>query len=131
MRGWAHESLLDIVRGRAATRGPAKRASVGRRVGAAGRVRDYLDDVTDRITHNWTPDGRSTLDLLGDGFTILAGPEARVWDVPSGGAPASFHRVQAGVAAALGLRPDEALLVRPDGRPAGSWAAGVTMPAAA
>ena len=57
-------------------------------------------------------DGRSTLDLLGDGFVLLTGPEGEGWsaaDVPT-------HVVTAPeFPAAYGISPSGAALVRPDG----------------
>ena len=63
---------------------------------------DYLDDIADRIPHVWLPDGRtSTLDLLGDGLTVLAGPAARVSPMESHGIPIAVHVVDSATADAL------------------------------
>jgi 2-polyprenyl-6-methoxyphenol hydroxylase-like FAD-dependent oxidoreductase len=57
-------------------------------------------------------DGRSTLDLLGNGFVLLTGPEGRV-PVPPG---VEAHVVEApGFLEAYGITPTGASLVRPDG----------------
>jgi hypothetical protein len=55
----------------------------------------------------------STLDLLGPGFTVLAGDER--WCAAAVSASVAAHRIYCDEwAAATGLAPDGALLVRPD-----------------
>ncbi|WP_421740226.1 FAD-dependent monooxygenase [Cellulomonas sp.] len=123
LRGWADELLLDTYE--------AERRPVGLRNVLRSAVPsdqrdvsgDYLDDIADRIAHRWLPDGRtSTLDLLGDGLTLLAGPHARVGTVASTELPVAVHHVESAVARALGIGDDGAVLVRPDGRATASWA---------
>jgi 2-polyprenyl-6-methoxyphenol hydroxylase-like FAD-dependent oxidoreductase len=72
-----------------------------------------------RVPHAWVRrDGRrvSTLDLLGPGFTVLAGDRGAAWDTSAAygsarlGVPITVHHV----GSKLGLAPDGALLVRPD-----------------
>ncbi|MET0788299.1 MAG: FAD-dependent monooxygenase [Cellulomonas sp.] len=122
LRGWAAESLLDTYE---AERRPVGLRNVERSAVASAQrdvSEDYLDDVADRITHVWLPDGRtSTLDLLGDGLTVLAGPDARVWQGPWNGIPVEVHRVDPAVADALRLGDEGAVVVRPDGRPVARW----------
>ena len=105
LRGWAGESLLDSFE--------AERRPVGlrnmQRSAIASEQRDvsedYLDDIADRIPHVWLPDGRtSTLDLLGDGLTVLAGPRARVPLGQLHGIPVAVHRVDPATADVLGTR---------------------------
>ena len=85
---------------------------------------DYLDDIADRIPHVWLPDGRtSTLDLLGDGLTVLAGPNgARAASAPHD-VPLAVRIVDPATADALGIGADGLVLVRPDGLPIARWVA--------
>jgi putative polyketide hydroxylase len=126
LRGWADETLLDSFE--------AERRPVGLRnmmrsaAGPEGRdvSHDYLDDIADRIPHVWLPDGRtSTLDLLGDGLTVLAGPLATVPSslTASNGIPTAVHVLDRATADALEIGADGLMLVRPDGRPVARWAA--------
>lgn len=124
LRGWAHESLLDSYE---AERRPVGLRNMQRSAVAADQrdvSEDYLDDLVDRIPHAWLPDGRtSTLDLLGDGLTVLAGPDARVVQGSAHGVPVDVRRVDVSVAKALRLGDDGAVVVRPDGRPVARWTA--------
>ncbi len=87
--------------------------------------KDYLDDIADRIPHVWLPDGRtSTLDLLGDGLLVLAGPGAQVplpAPAPALAIPVVVHVLDPATADALQLGADGIMLVRPDGRPIARW----------
>ncbi|OCB50814.1 FAD-binding protein [Mycobacterium malmoense] len=66
-----------------------------------------------RVPHVWVREGVSTLDLLGPGFTVLTGDER--WCAAAASASVAAHRVYGEEwAAATGLAPDGALLVRPD-----------------
>ena len=66
-----------------------------------------------RVPHVWVRDGVSTLDLLGPGFTLLTGDER--WRAAAASASIAFHCVGNDEwAAATGLPPEGALLVRPD-----------------
>ncbi len=77
---------------------------------AANPVRDFVPSSRPgaRLPHGWLDEGRSTLDLIAyDRPTVLVGPEGTLPDavrVPS----------QAWWADVAGMRPDGALLVRPD-----------------
>ncbi|HKH09408.1 MAG TPA: FAD-dependent monooxygenase, partial [Agromyces sp.] len=124
LHGWADESLLDSFE--------AERRPVGLRNmqrSAAGPEQrdvslDYLDDIADRIPHVWLPGTRtSTLDLLGDGLTVLAGPMARVSPMDRQGIPVAVHILDSATADALEIGADGAMLVRPDGRPVARYAA--------
>jgi putative polyketide hydroxylase len=132
LRGWADEAVLDSFE--------AERRSVGLRNMQRSAIpaeerdvsKDYLDDIADRIPHRWLPDGRtSTLDLLGDGLTLLAGPRARVPLDHYEGIPIAVHVVDAATADALQLGAAGLMLVRPDGRPVARWASSADAPAVA
>jgi hypothetical protein len=67
----------------------------------------------------WVRDGVSTLDLLGPGFTVLTGDERWRVAVTSAsaalGIPITMRCIDGDAwAAAAGLAPEGALLVRPD-----------------
>ncbi len=66
-----------------------------------------------RVPHVWVRDGVSTLDLLGPGFTVLTGDQR--WCAAAASASVAAHRVYSDEwAAATGLGPEGALLIRPD-----------------
>ena len=82
-----------------------------------------------RVPHAWVVDGGkrvSTLDLLGPGFTLFTGDDDAAWSdaaaraSKAAGVPISVRRIGTALdadgswAAATGLAPDGALLVRPD-----------------
>jgi 2-polyprenyl-6-methoxyphenol hydroxylase-like FAD-dependent oxidoreductase len=72
-----------------------------------------------RVPHVWVRDGVSTLDLLGRGFTVLTGDEGWRGAVTSAsvalGIPIAMQCIRDEAwAAATGLAPEAALLVRPD-----------------
>lgn len=124
LRGWADESLLDSFE--------AERRPVGLRNmmrSATGPEQrdvsdDYLDDIADRIPHVWLPDGRtSSLDLIAEGLTVLAGPQATVSSslTSPNGIPVAVHVLDGATADALQLGADGVMLVRPDGRPVARW----------
>jgi 2-polyprenyl-6-methoxyphenol hydroxylase-like FAD-dependent oxidoreductase len=83
---------------------------------------DPSGDPGTRAPHVWVQDGRSTLDLFGDRFALLAAGAVEVWrqaaDAAAGdhGIEMDSHEVSAdGFAARYGLGEDGATLVRPDG----------------
>ncbi|MBB5912385.1 2-polyprenyl-6-methoxyphenol hydroxylase-like FAD-dependent oxidoreductase [Nocardia transvalensis] len=63
-----------------------------------------------RVPHHVLPDGRSTLDLVGTEFTLLAGPAGAAWHDQG----LETHRMDETFCTAAGLTPSGALLVRPD-----------------
>ncbi len=68
-----------------------------------------------RLPHAWVADGVSTLDLLGPGFTVLAGDERWRAAVTSASAALGILLTMHCVGDAIaGLPPEGALLVRPD-----------------
>lgn len=120
LRGWAGEELLDSYE---AERRPVAEHNTERSSRPDGSILGtgigLSADLGGRIPHVWVARGEglvSTLDLLGDGLTLLAGP---AWEgaVPPSAAPLRVERLDAIAAHALGLSASGTLLVRPDGRP--------------
>jgi 2-polyprenyl-6-methoxyphenol hydroxylase-like FAD-dependent oxidoreductase len=129
LRGWAAADLLDSYE---RERRPVGAHNVGRSAdpdGARQTAADALPwDLNGRLAHQWVRRGDtavSTLDLLGDGLTVLAGPEEPGWAEAVAAldlvAPVATHAVDEAVARGLGIPPGGALLVRPDGRPVLQW----------
>lgn len=124
LRGWAGLQLLDTYeeeRRPIGIRNTARSAEVGPR----DNSQDYLDDLAGRIPHVWLQSGQSTLDLVGDGLTLLTGPTGRPWcqavselDLP---VPVEVRGVDAHAAEVLGIGREGAILVRPDAIPVLSW----------
>jgi hypothetical protein len=142
LRGWAGEALLDSYE---AERRPVAEHNVERSAQPSGSIRpvtaELRADLGGRIAHLWLPgeDGRmSTLDLLGDGLTLFTGPEAEPWEALAAASeapvPVAVRSLDELTARALGITRRGALLVRPDGVPAGLWTdpdrAGAELPGA-
>jgi 2-polyprenyl-6-methoxyphenol hydroxylase-like FAD-dependent oxidoreductase len=126
LRGWASEGLLDSYE---IERRPVAEHNMARSADRAGSAQNadlaLQADLGGRIphVHVQTEAGpMSTLDLLGPGLTVFAGPDGGRWEAPDGVAadrvPVTVHTVDPIAARALGLRRGEALVVRPDGTPA-------------
>jgi 2-polyprenyl-6-methoxyphenol hydroxylase-like FAD-dependent oxidoreductase len=93
-----------------------------------------------RAPHLWVQhQGKrvSTLDLLGDGFVVIAGPEGAAWAEAARragertGVQVTAHQLGPEVAEAYGLEPSGASMVRPDGFVAWRAKAAPADPAAA
>ena len=75
-------------------------------------------DLNGRLTHHWVRRGDetvSTLDLLGEGVTALAGP-GRAAPIPRMRAPMVTHVLDESTASALAIATGGALVLRPDGQ---------------
>ncbi|MGH3798616.1 MAG: FAD-dependent monooxygenase [Pseudonocardiaceae bacterium] len=81
----------------------------------AESVASYRPDAASgrRAPHIWLPDGRSTLDLFGPWFTLLAGP--RYGDSVLLPNPLRRYRTAGLVGKVYGIGDHGAVLVRPDG----------------
>ena len=115
LHGWAGDELLDSYE---RERRPVAEHNMERSVDPNGSVRSVAEelhvDLGPRIPHVWVEPGRSTLDLLGPGFTLAA--RARSGLAAAGVASAvTEHRLDAITARAVGLGARGALLARPDG----------------
>ena len=119
LRDWAPESLLDTYE---MERRPIAEHNVARSIDPGGSRRSASDelpfDLGGRLPHLWidTAAGRiSSLDLLGPGLTRLSADEPSHFDDQSNVPPVTGHRLDRGIAAALGADHHGGLLLRPDG----------------
>ena len=129
LNGWAGPGLLDTYE--------AEWRPVGARRAARSTLEGWeppgpealAEDLNGRLGHAWLAQAnghrRSTLDLLGQGLTLLAGPGTRAWAAAGATLDTTFpldvRPVDAGAAATLALHPDGAVLARPDAQVIAHW----------
>ena len=129
LRGWASPGLLASYE---RERRPVAAHNVRRSSEPAGARQETGQalawDLGGRLPHHWLASGKqrtSTIDLIGDGLTLLAGPSDPRWGKFAGSTPSTVpvdvHVVDAGTADALSLPEAGALLARPDGRELRRW----------
>jgi putative polyketide hydroxylase len=120
---WAGPALLDTYE---AERRPVAEHTAARSADPGGSRRtpeqEVHTDLGGRITHVWSGD-YSTLDLLGTGLTLLAGRDGPAWDAAAASLtarlPVDVRLLNPIAARAVGAAGRSAILVRPDGKPAG------------
>ena len=128
LRAWARPALLDTYE---AERRPVAEHTAARSADPNGSIRaveqEVHADLGGRIPHVWA-DERSTLDLLGTGLTLFAGGDGSAWAAAAASlrtqVPVDVRLLHAIAARAVGAAEGFALLVRPDGKPAGVLQAG-------
>ncbi len=129
LRGWAEPGLLDSYE---AERRPVGLHNVARSRNPNGAQREFDEaspwDLNGRLAHHWVEhEDRtvSTLDLLGDGLTLLAARSECGWAQAPAAldayAPVTIHALDESAASSLGILPGGAILLRPDGQQVGSW----------
>jgi putative polyketide hydroxylase len=130
LRGWASPQLLATYE---RERRPVAAHNVQRSSEPGGAMQETGQalawDLNGRLPHHWLASGKeriSTIDLIGDGLTLLSGPSDPRWgrfaESMPWAVPIDVHVVDAGTADALSLPPSGALLARPDGRELRRWA---------
>jgi hypothetical protein len=127
LRGWARAELLDSYE---VVRRPVALHQVQRAGQADGARRDAEDalpwDLNSRVAHRWIESERSvisTLDLITEGLTLLAGPDEPRWltiDLNTR-APHRTHMLNVGDALALNINSTGARLFAPDAREIACW----------
>jgi putative polyketide hydroxylase len=128
LREWASPSLLDTYE---AERRPVAEHTAARSADPSGSIRapeqEVHADLGGRIPHVWAG-GRSTLDLLGTGLTLFAGRDGPAWHAAAASlatrVTVDVRLLDAVAARAVGAAGHSAVLVRPDGKPAGVLPAG-------
>jgi len=128
IRGWATAGLLDLYE---AVRRPVGLHNVERAGQPDGARRDAEDalpwDLNSRVAHRWITDNQgvvSTLDLITEGFTLLAGPEDPRWTTAdlNTRAPLRIYSCNHDDAAAIDVTVAGARLFGPDAREIAAWA---------
>jgi hypothetical protein len=128
LSGWSGPALLDSYE---AECGPVAVRNVARSARRDGSRRELADGIAEdlggRVAHYWIGDGVSTLDLVGPGFTLLAGPGGAAWREAAqrvGAAVAvDVRELDEAAAGAVGIESCGAAMVRPDGQVVVRWGA--------
>jgi putative polyketide hydroxylase len=126
LQGWAAEDLLNTYE---TERRPVGLHNVERARQPDGARRDSRDalavDLGSRLAHHWLDAGHttSTLDLLGEGLTLLTGPDGHRWIAPAAAHKdhLQVHHLPGQIAQALGLSATGAALFTPDGKELARW----------
>ena len=139
LRGWAGPELLDTYERERRPIGIHNVAqSANEDTSHYDIPRSLVEDIGGRVPHAWVaPKGArvSTIDLLGPGLTLLAGPGGAAWCAAAADLavpmPVAAHLLDGAAAQAVGAGRDGAVLVRPDGQVVAGWEAGAAPEAAA
>lgn len=125
LRGWAPASLLDSYE---VERRPAVQHNVHRSADPTGSQRSAISeihvDLGGRLPHAWVGPKVSTLDVLGEGLTLLVAdgtPDFAATAAPDLGPPLSVAAVDVLTAHSIGIGSHGAALLRPDGVPIATW----------
>jgi putative polyketide hydroxylase len=129
LRGWAELSLLDSYE---AERRPVGLNNVARSRNPNGAQREYDEaspwDLNGRVAHHWIEQQHrvlSTLDLLGEGLTLLTDRSEPAWARATSAlkayAPVTLRALGETAARGIGIPAGGAVLLRPDGQQLGMW----------
>jgi putative polyketide hydroxylase len=138
LHGWAGPDLLDTYEAEWRPVGIRRVVNSAQEDVAPG-AEALAEDLNGRLPHAWLPSAnghpRSTLDLLGQGLTLLTGPDGAAWPTAAAALdppfPLTVHALDPATAATLGIHPDGATLVRPDAQPLAHWPTTPADPSAA
>jgi putative polyketide hydroxylase len=131
LRAWAKPGLLAAYETERRPIGLHNVIRSGDPDGARRQADDALPwDLNGRLAHHWVRRGSetvSTLDLLGNGLTMLVGAAEPRWPEAVASlntrAPLSTHAVDERTAHSVGIQPGGAVLLRPDGQALIHWPA--------
>lgn len=129
LRGWAEPDLINCYETERRPVGLHNVARSGDPNGARRGVDEALPwDLNGRVAHRWLRRRNqtvSTLDLLGDGLTLLATRDEPRWSEAAATlntrAPVVTHTLDESTARSIRIQPGGAVLLRPDGRQLHHW----------